>query len=101
MNEKAGDKAGYPRRSRRPHPFKPICVRCGREFSSDSSLLNHFRRSHPDLYAMEAIRRGLIPEAVTVFKCHICGRRFMTMEGYGKHVASKHPSPASNGGGLS
>lgn len=92
MDEKAGDKTGNPRRSGRPHPFRPTCMRCGRTFSSDESLLNHFRKKHPDLFGREAIRRGLMSETMIAFRCWICGRRFLTIGGYRRHVASKHPS---------
>lgn len=96
MGEEAQNGRSRLTASMEPHPFRPICIRCGRILSSDSSLLNHLKKHHPDLYAREAIRRGLLPEAITVFRCCICGRKFMTVEGYRKHMARKHPSSADS-----
>jgi len=66
------------------------CRFCSRTYSTKHNLRLHMMARHPEEYIKPLLEKGILFEAEPALRCPICGKVYLTIQGYARHYVIGH-----------
>jgi len=66
------------------------CRFCSRSYSTKHNLRMHMITRHPDEYLKPLVEGKILFDSEIALRCPLCGRVYLTIEGYARHYSKEH-----------